>query len=107
MKDPCNLCRGQGLVFLKYQTEPGYDVGVCICEAGKWYRTAWQLRAWVDRQGDHGPEYFGWLEDFYTPAELKTLVTVEGESLEEFSRTSVPAMGARSAAGSKIGHKRG
>jgi len=105
MKPTCRLCRGQGLVFLKYQTEPGYDVGVCICDEGKWYRTAWQLRAWVAKQ-DPGPEYFGWLEDFYTPAELKTLVTVEGESLEEFSRTSVPVTGARSAGGSKTASRK-
>lgn len=70
-------CHGDGLIFIRYQQSEGYDVAVCPCELGKYWKVKWQLKAWVAKQ-DPGPEYFGRLEEFFTEAELKTLTTKEG-----------------------------
>lgn len=71
----CNWCRGDGLVFIRYQESPGYDVASCTCPKGLAYRVKWQLRAWASRQIEK-PEQIGRLEEFFTQQELNTLTTV-------------------------------
>ena len=78
----CNWCRGQGLVFIRDRYDdgiaPGYIVASCTCPQGQKYRVKWQLRAWASRQ-DPKPDQIGRLEEFFTQAELNTLVTVIGD----------------------------
>lgn len=73
----CNYCRGDGLVFLRYTESPGYDLASCVCQAGKWYRTKWTLRAFAAQQ-DPKPVEIGRLEEWFNPEDLAKFRPKEG-----------------------------
>lgn len=70
----CRLCRGDGLVFIRYTADSGYGLAACTCEKGQWWRTKHQLRAKAASLSPP-PVEFGRLEEFYTEAELRVLTT--------------------------------
>lgn len=70
----CNYCRNDGLVFIRYQESPGYDLAACLCDKGQWYRQKYQLKAKAATLQPK-PQQIGRLEEFYTEAELRVLVT--------------------------------
>ncbi len=71
----CKHCRGDGLVFIRYTDEPGYDLAACRCEKGQWWRTKHQLRAKAATLVPK-PQRCGRLEEFYADVDLQTLTTV-------------------------------
>lgn len=94
----CSWCRGDGLVFIRYRESPGYDVAVCLCPKGEWWKKKWQLKAWVALQ-DPKPVQVGRLEEFYTPQELNVLTTTPGPVPSVCFRTPVQDQGAPSVGG--------
>lgn len=70
----CKHCRGSGLVFIRYTTEPNYDLAACTCQAGQRWRAKFQLRAQAALLVPP-PTRIGRLEEFFTEAELATLAT--------------------------------
>lgn len=82
----CRHCRNDGLVFIRYRESPGYDLAACVCERGQWWRTKHQLRAKAAML-QPPPTTIGRLEEFFTEAELRVLVT----TYEQWSPVEVPA----------------
>lgn len=46
----CKFCAGKGIVLVCYVRDRTYDACACLCDAGKWFRQPWALRAWASRQ---------------------------------------------------------
>jgi hypothetical protein len=61
-------------VFIRYTQAPGYSLAACNCDKGKWWRTKRQLEARAATLTPKPVDY-GRLEEYYTDAELRVLVT--------------------------------
>lgn len=59
----CKSCGDQGLIKVQYHESEGFDIAVCTCDAGKFWRRPQVLRAWLAKQGAT-PKQIGRLEDF-------------------------------------------
>ena len=60
----CDRCGDKGLIRVKYQQEDGYDIAVCVCSAGQWWRHKGMLRGWTDMLTGEKPRQIGRLEEF-------------------------------------------
>ena len=74
----CEICHRDGLLFVEHADPDGYVVLACKCPLGARWETKHQLRAFCARLNPP-PLWFGRIDDFFTPAELKATTAVERE----------------------------
>jgi hypothetical protein len=81
----CKICGDFGLVRVMYHSEEPFDLAICGCQAGKFYRDAgpdyvvWRLQI--------GPGHrVGWLEDFEEHPALAVGVDVTDAGVRRTAR---------------------
>lgn len=74
----CSVCHQDGLYFAQHADPDGYVVLACNCSRGDRWRVKHQLRAFAATL-DPAPIWVGRIEEFFTEAELRELVTVTRE----------------------------
>ncbi len=59
----CKRCRDQGLLRIQYRSGEAYDIAMCTCRIGEWFRKAGEhvVRTRLNLSAQC---QVGWLEDF-------------------------------------------
>lgn len=89
MTNRCNVCRRDGLLFVRDLDDGGYVVCVCSCVRGKWWKTKGQLRAYIATL-EPQPEAFGRIEEFFTAAEIANMKPHEREHTLREGKECIP-----------------